>query len=111
MEATAVRQISNASGSIYLFDLYKNKNQFYHEPCLVFEKVEHEGCWDNSDYVYNFLRRLKEDKKDSLKELKKFCEKSDLNFNNTKQDLVDIYKTSKKLKFWKNEKDFKTKNS
>ena len=28
-----------------------------------------------------------------------------------REDLVNIYKTAKKLKFWKNEKDLKTKNS
>jgi hypothetical protein len=62
LKTTAVRQISNASGEISLFDLYKNKKGFYNEPCLSFEKVEG-GCWDNSEYVLDFLRRLKKNKK------------------------------------------------
>ena len=64
MEATAVREVSNADRSVYLFDLYNNDGGFYYEPCLVFEYAKTDSCWDNSDYVYNFLRRLNKNKKD-----------------------------------------------
>ena len=101
MEATAVREVSNADRSVYLFDLYNNDGDFYYEPCLVFEYAKTDSCWDNSDYVYNFLRRLNKNKKDSLKELKKFCNKNNFDFEEKREDLVNIYKTAKKLKFWK----------
>ena len=100
LKATAVRQISNVSGEIYLFDLYKNKDEFYHQPCLVFEKAEYEGCWDYPEYVFDFLRRLKKNKKSAVKELKQFCEENDINFENTKEDLLDIFSDSVKLNFW-----------
>ena len=97
LKATAVRQISNVSGEIYLFDLYKNKDEFYHQPCLVFEDID---VWDNSEYVFDFLRRLKKNKKSAVKELKQFCEENDINFENTKEDLLDIFSDSVKLNFW-----------
>ena len=101
MEATAVREVSNADRSVYLFDLYNNDGGFYYEPCLVFEYAKTDSCWDNSDYVHNFLRRLSKNKKDSLKELKKFCNKNGFDFEEKREDLVNIYETAKKLKFWK----------
>ena len=97
LKTTAVRQISNASGEIYLFDLYKNKNEFYHQPCLVFEDID---VGDNSEYVFDFLRRLKKNKKSAVKELKQFCEYNSLSFEDTKEDLLDIFSDSVKLNFW-----------
>ena len=97
IKTTATREISNGSGEIYLFDLYKNKNEFYHQPCLVFEDID---VWDNSEYVFDFLRRLKKNKKSAVKELKQFCEEKDINFENTKEDLLDIFSDSVKLNFW-----------
>ena len=63
LKATAVRQVSNVEGDIYLFDLYKNEKEFNYEPVLVFEKVEYDGCWDNSEYVFKFLRRRSRSRK------------------------------------------------
>lgn len=105
LKATAVRQISNASGEIYLFDLYKNKDEFYNQPCLVFEKAKSETIWDNPEYVFNFLRRLKKNKKSAKMELKEFCEHNSLSFEDTKEDLLDIFSDSETLRFWK--KDLK----
>lgn len=102
MDATAVRQVSNASGEIYLFDLYQEDGSFSFEPCLVFNKAKVDSCWDNSDYVFNFFRRLKKNKKEQIKELKNFCDENEFNFEQTRIDLIDIYKTAKQLKFYEN---------
>ena len=99
MDTTAVRQISNADGSIYLFDLYNSNGKFSFEPCLVFEKAEFDSCWDNEDYIFNFFRRLKKNKKKEIKELKNFCKENNFDYQQTFTDLIDIYKTAKKLKF------------
>jgi hypothetical protein len=95
---TAIRQISNIDGSIYLFDLYKYNGEFSFEPCLVFEKAKTESCWDNEDYVFKFFRRLKKNKKT---ELEQFCIDNDFNYDTTKKELLAIFKTSKYLNFWK----------
>jgi hypothetical protein len=97
---TAVRQISNADGSIYLFDLYNDDGSFQYKPCLVFNEAKSESCWDNEEYVLNFFIRLKKNKEEQNKELKLFCEEQRFNFEHVKQDLLDIFKTSKKLNFW-----------
>ena len=94
---TATREISNTIRDIYLFDFYKNKNEFNHQPCLVFEDID---IWNNSEYVFDFLRRLKKDKKSAVKELKQFCEENDINFEDTKEDLLDIFSDSVELNFW-----------
>lgn len=98
---TVVRQISNSSGSIELFDLYNNDGSFNYQPCLNFVNAEFDGCWDNSDYVLTFFRGLKKNKKKEKKELKDFCEQNKLDYKSTKKELLRIYKTSKYLKFFK----------
>lgn len=101
MDTTAVRQVSNASGEICLFDLYQDDGSFSFKPCLVFNKAKVDSCWDKSDYVFNFFHRLKKNKKEQIKELKNFCDENEFDFEQTRIDLIDIYKTSKKLKLWK----------
>ena len=63
MDVTSTRNISNAQGDIYLFDLYKDDGSFRYEPCLVFEKAQFNSCWDNKNYLFNFFCRLKKKKK------------------------------------------------
>lgn len=98
---TAVRQISNRQGGIYLFDLYNDDGTFQYEPCLVFENAGHENCLDNTDWLLIFFRGLKKNKKTAKKELKTFCKDNNLDFEETSDTLLSIYKTSKKLNFWK----------
>lgn len=100
---TTFRVIENANGSIQLHDLYnETTGKYYKEPALNFVNVDYEGFWDNTTYVLNFLRGLKKEKKKQRKELKTFCENNSLNFEETRTDLIDIYKQSRKLKYWKN---------
>jgi len=101
MDVTSTRNISNAQGDIYLFDLYKDDGSFRYEPCLVFEKAQFESVWDSEDFLLNFFCRLKKNKKTEIKELKLHCKENNLDYKETKRTLLDIYRTSKKLKFWK----------
>lgn len=101
MHVTSSRNISNAQGDIYLFDLYKNDGTFQCEPCLVFEKANFNSVWDNNIYLLNFFRLLKKKKKEEIQELKLHCKENNLNYRETKKTLLSIYKTSKKLDFWK----------
>jgi len=97
--ATSTRQISNDYGTIVLFDLLNESTlEYYQNPYLEFVGFD---CWDNSDYVLNFFRGLKNKKKKQIKELKEFCEVNKLLYSAVKKDLLDIYKQSKKEKFWK----------
>ena len=101
--ATTFRAIENADGSIQLHDLYNEATgKYYKEPTLTFIKADEENCWDNEDYVLNFFRGLKKNKKAQNKELKNFCKVNNLNLEETKEDLLDIYQQSKQSKFWKN---------
>lgn len=102
MDVTSTRNISNAQGDIYLFDLYKDDGSFRYEPCLVFEKAQFNSCWDNKNYLFNFFCRLKKKKKAEIEELKLHCKENNLNYKETKRTLLDIFKTSKQLRFWKN---------
>ena len=101
MDVTSTRNISNAQGDIYLFDLYKDDGSFRYEPCLVFEKAQFNSCWDNKNYLFNFFCRLKKKKKAEIEELKLHCKKNSLNYKETKRTLLDIFKASKQLRFWK----------
>lgn len=105
LDVTATREISNVNRSIYLFDLYKEDGSFSHKPCLIFENVEFEACWDNDEFLSNFFRNLKRNKKSARKELKKYCKRNGLVYDDVREDLLSIYKMSKQLKFWK--KDIK----
>lgn len=101
LDVTPTREISNADRSIYLFDLYKNENEFYYEPALVFSKENEEiDCWDNDTYVKKFLKELKNNDKKAKKELKKHCKERELDYKETKRDLIRIYKAAKLLKFF-----------
>lgn len=98
----AYRAIENSKGDIQLSDLInENTKQAYFKPALEFKNVKEDYYWDNSTYVYNFLQGLKKKKKDVKKELKMFCIKNGLDYKSTKEDLIWIFKTSKKLNFWK----------
>lgn len=103
LDVTATREISNADRSIYLFDLYNEDGSFNYKPCLVFENTEIEACWDNEAYLSNFFRGIKKNKKSARKELKKYCKRNGLVYDDVREDLLSIYKMSKQLKFW-NEK-------
>ena len=95
---TVVRQITNETGSILLWDLYStSKGEYYFEPCLEFK----DDLWNNSEYLLDFLRGLKKNKKEQLKELKEYCKEYNLNYESTREDLLDIYKASKELKWWR----------
>lgn len=103
LDVTATREISNINRSIYLFDLYKEDGSFSYKPCLIFENVEFESVWDNDTYLSKFFRALEKDKKSARKELKQFCKRNSLIYDDAREDLLDIYEHSKHLKFW-NEK-------
>ncbi|HSE99949.1 MAG TPA: hypothetical protein VLA48_03550 [Nitrososphaeraceae archaeon] len=104
LDVTATREISNVNRSIYLFDLYNDDGTFHYSPCLVFENVEFEAVWDNDLYLSKFFRNLKKNKKSARKELKQFCKRNSLVYDDAREDLLDIYQRSKQLKFWKNGK-------
>ena len=97
-----MRSISNVNGSTELFDLYKDDGSFSYQPCLVFVGAQFESCWDNSEFVLKFFRRLKKRKKKEKEELREFCAKNKLDYISTKKDLIRIYKTAKYLNFFKN---------
>lgn len=101
LNTTCVRQISNDEGTIYLFDIYKRDGSFCFEPCLVFEKVKYGNTWDNSDYVFNFLAGVKDKKEEQIRELKSFCRQNNLDYKQTKKELIAIFKDSKKIGLWK----------
>lgn len=97
--ATVSRQIEDDYGKIRLFDIwFKTKKDWYFEPVLDFEGIE---CWDNSDYVFKFFCGLKKNRKKQIKELKEFCTENKLLYPTTRDILLDIFKTSKKLNWWK----------
>lgn len=101
LNMTAVREISNPDKSVYLFDLYNNDGTFNYKPCLVFENVRFNDTWDNETYLLAFFRAIKKNKKKQIKELRIFCRENNLNFDKVITDLLDIYRDSKRLKFWK----------
>ncbi len=102
--ATSTRQISNDYGTIVLWDLINESTlEYRQEPCLEFRDVSFDSLWDNSNYLLNFFRGLKNKKKKQIKELKEFCEVNKLLYPTVKKDLLDIYKQSKKEKFWRKE--------
>ena len=101
--ATSSRQISNDYGTTLLWDLLNETTlEYRQEPCLEFVGVDFDNCWDNSDYVFEFFCGLKKKKKSHIKELKEFCKQNKLLYPTVKNDLLDIFKQSKKQKFWKN---------
>ncbi len=93
--------VENAIGDIQLHDLYMEDLSHHKQPCLSFKNAKFEGTWDNSIYVLKFFRGIKKNKKKYLKQLKEFCKNNDLNYQETLIDLLDIYKDSKKLNFFK----------
>lgn len=103
MDTTVYRAIENPEGTIQLSDLWSDsKGKWYKEPALHFKEADNDmAFWDNHLYVYKFLRGLKKGKMKAEEELRTFCNENNLLYNETKQSLIEIYKTSKKLKFWK----------
>lgn len=96
------KSIENNDGSIKLNDLYKEDFTNYRTPFIEFTKADGDDrCWDNSDYLLDFFRGLKKNKKKQIKELKKFCKQYNYEYEFTLEDLLEIYSISKKLKFWK----------
>lgn len=102
LECTAYRKVANDEGTVYLFDLYKfDGDGFFQEPSLVFEVDNKEVCWDNNKWLLKFFKALKKNKKWARKELKEHCQEEDLTYESTMEDLLDIFSTAKKLKFFK----------
>lgn len=100
---TTSRQIEDAYGKIILFDLWSDtKKEWCFEPVLSFEGVEFDSVWDNDEYVFHFFCGLKKNKKEQIKELKKFCKENNIDYTYTQETLIEIFKTSKKLGWWKN---------
>lgn len=105
MKTVGFKTIENSDGSISLCDLYKEDFTPFYTPFLEFKNVNDEdSCWDNDNYLIEFFRGIKKNKKKWIKELQKFCKKYDLNYQSTLEDLLDIYRSSKKLNFWRDEK-------
>ncbi len=86
--------IENDEGNIQLSDL----SNYRGEPMLHFKGITG-GFWDNSDYLKRMFKKLEKDGKHN--QLKDFCLDNNLNFKEVVRDLLEIYKESKKLKFWK----------
>ena len=96
---TTSRQIEDDYGQITLSDIWSNKEKDWcFEPCLNFEGIE---FWDNSEYVFKFFCGLKKNKKEQIKELKEFCRENKLLYSTVRDILLEIFKTSKKLGWWK----------
>ena len=97
------RAIQNESGSIELSDLFNEREgKYYKEPALHFKKAKYESFWDNSDYVYKFLKSLSKGKKLQISELKKYCKDNDYDFEQTREELIEMFNQTKKFKWWKN---------
>lgn len=102
--ATVYRVIANDDDSIVLSDLYnEDEGKYYREPALHFKDAKEEQYWDNDYYVLKFLRSLKKDKKEGKKILKDFCKLNDFDYETKRESLLEIFRMSKKLKYWKNE--------
>lgn len=102
-KSTPYIAIENPEGSIQLADIFKEDTKKpWGNPYLVFEGTNQ--IWDNSAYVKKFLKGLYQNKKKSLKELKKFCKEHDFEYKSTLEDLVDIYLSAKHFKLFKNVK-------
>lgn len=97
---TVVKEIGNADGSIVLTILLNEKTgEVKYTPWLEFNKVKE--TWDNEKFLIRFFKKLKKGKTNTLKT---FCYENELDFNSTLEDLLEIYKISKDLNFWKNVK-------
>ena len=102
-KSTPYISIENPNGSIQLADILKEDTKKpWGNPYLVFEGTNQ--MWDNSEYVKKFLKGLYQNKKKSLKELKKLCNNYDFDYKSTLEDLVDIYLSAKHFKLFKNVK-------
>ena len=100
---TMFRAIQNDFDTIEISDLFNEKEgKYYKEPALHFKKAKHGTFWDNSDYVYEFLKSLSKGKKLQISELKEYCKDNNYNFEQTKEELIEMFKQTKKHKWWKN---------
>jgi len=103
-DVTVYRAIENSNGSIQLSDI-RVRGEWCKEPALHFKEVEKEAYWDNTEYVLSLFRAIKNKKQTKeVKELEKFCLDNKMDFKTTCEELLDIYLSSKKLKFWKKKK-------
>lgn len=102
MRTVSFRSIENNDSSIKLTDLYRDDYTTYKTPFLEFINAEYDDrCWDNDEYLIKFFRGIKNNKKKHIRELQHFCVKNKLDYTETLYDLLEIYKLSKKLIFWK----------
>ena len=102
--ALIYKVIANDEDTITLTDLYnEDTGKFYKEPAINFINAEEDRYWDNETYVLNLLQGLKKGKKKAEKEVKEFCKKNGFDYEETRSDLLDIFRQSKKLKYWKDE--------
>lgn len=91
--------IENAEGTISFTCLYKpNSVSFWRgTQALTFKDKEGNtlAYWDWRPALRRFFKDLKRDKRD--KQLIKLCEKNNLSWTDTTQDLLDIYKEIKRF--------------
>lgn len=99
-DVTTYKAIETPSGHIRL-SIVKVNNKWNRQPFLEFIEIKY-TCWDNSDYLLSLFRAIKKGKKTKkVKELEQFCNENNLNFKETKEDLLAIFVEAKKLRFWK----------
>ena len=94
MTVTAIRR-ENSEDTISLTDLVV-KGKPNKSPWLTFKDL----TWDNPDYIKNFLRGIKKDKRQAVLELRKICKEKGFDYDLARLELLSIYKESKKLKLW-----------
>ena len=99
LHVTIYVAIENSDGSIQLSDLMRPDGTLYNDASLHFKELENQ-FWDDSEYVSKFLRGLKNNKKKQNAELKEFCIENKMDFTITKENLIDIYKQAKRLRWF-----------
>jgi len=98
-----------SDGEVFELSIQKHKGKWDKKPMLsvypYHPELQHENyayCWDNADYLIELYRDLKKKKKnDRTYEFKDFCKKHSLDYKRTRKELLDIFKQSKREKFWK----------
>ena len=88
---------------VHLWDLInENTGLYYETPSLEFVRGSKKELWDNSNFVYALFKNLKKGNKSShVKELKKYCKEENFNYADIEEELLEIYKISKNLGWWK----------
>jgi hypothetical protein len=101
LDLTCTREIGTPERDIYMFDTYREDGSFYYEPCLCFDRAKQNRIWDNSEHVLDLIKRLKSKEELAVSEVKSFCDQNNLDYKTTRRNILDIYKRSKQLGFWK----------